>query len=93
MSYYTPEILRMIANVHKQGGDSFNAEWVIARLRAHADALETIAKLKEHAEAARRIIESYANQHPRWEYDGVMQDPNGAHAWLAAYRADFPEDK
>lgn len=47
MSDYTPEGLRRVAGVPPLDGESWDNEWVIAQIRAHAAALEELAALRE----------------------------------------------
>ena len=72
---YTPEQLREWA--YDRSG-IIDADWLSDQLRAHADALETIAKLKEHAEAMAT----------HWEKDDTMDLMASA---VTAYRRDYPE--
>lgn len=71
---YTAEQLR--EDAHRADGIGTMADG--DQLRAHADALETIAKLKEHAEAMAT----------HWEKDDTMDLMASA---VTAYRRDYPE--
>lgn len=82
MSLIKPEdaahlIERMIVNgfvqsVHAEACHSLIADW---------------HKRGEALEEAKSIVRAYASDNPKWIDSwgaGEIQDPNGAHAWLAA---------
>lgn len=62
------------------------------KLRTEADSLraDVVAREAEIASAL-QIVRVYAARNPLHDYNGVMQDPHGAHAWLR--RNDPARDK
>ena len=55
----------------------------IGRLRAEVEVLQAEVVSREAAIAeALQIVRVYAARNPLHDYNGVMQDPHGAHAWL-----------
>lgn len=64
-------------------------ELTMSMFATQADYWEARAEIAELALAdAKHAMRAYARENPRHEYQGVTQDPNGVHAWLA--RNDQP---
>lgn len=80
---YTPEQLREWA-YDRRG--IIDADWLSDQLRAHADALETIEKLRSVIDLAARIMagEGVEDQGEAWDRVAIL---------LKGARADFPRDE
>jgi hypothetical protein len=51
------------------------------------EVLKENEQLREENERLAKIVRVYAAHNPQWMFEGRLQDPNGAHAALAAHDA------
>ncbi len=57
------------------------------KLYTHAQPAQVPSADAELVAAALPIVRTYAAMNPPFEWNGSVQDPNGAHAWLEKHAA------